>query len=101
MLRFQSSSIRNVALNGDLRYSVSNSKMPNYYESWTGLDGVAATATGVTPAYPAQAIRAMTFTGAGSAQRRVVGLDFGMTWNATNAISLSDQVDFSNVHQPG
>ena len=86
MLRFQSTSIRNVALNGDLRYSVSNSNMPNYYENFTGLDGV---------------IRSATLTGAASVQRRVVGLDYGMTWNATRTFSLSDQVDFSNVHQPG
>jgi hypothetical protein len=99
MLRFQSTSIRNLAMNGDLRYSVSTSKMPNYYESWTGLDGVNATTT--APIYPAQAIRAITLTGAGSAQRRVVGVDLGMTWNATDRITLSDQIDFSNVHQPG
>jgi hypothetical protein len=86
MFRFQSTSIHDIALNGDLRYSVSNANMPNYYENFTGLDGT---------------IRSATFTGAASAQRRVVGLDYGMTWNATRTISLSDQVDFSNVHQPG
>jgi hypothetical protein len=31
----------------------------------------------------------------------VVAIDYGMTWDATKAISLSDQVEFSNVHQPG
>jgi len=86
MFRFQSTSIRNVAVNGDLRYSVSNSNMPNYYENFTGLDGV---------------IRSATLTGAASVQRRVVGLDYGMTWNATRTFALSDLVDFSNVHQPG
>jgi hypothetical protein len=101
MLRLQSSSIRNIAMNGDLRYSISNSNLPNFYENWTGLDGVAATAAGVTPAYPAQAIRSATFTGNATAQRRVVSLDYGITWQATKTIALSDQVDFSNVHQPG
>jgi hypothetical protein len=101
MFRFQSSSIRNIAMNGDLRYSVSNSNLPNYYENFQGLDGVAATATGVTPAYPAQAIRSATFTGNATVQRRVVSLDYGITWQATKTIALSDQVDFSNVHQPG
>jgi hypothetical protein len=101
MFRFQSSSIRNIAMNGDLRYSISNSNLPNYYENWTGLDGVSATGTGVTPAYPAQAIRSATFTGNATVQRRVVGLDYGIVWQATKTIALSDQVDFSNVHQPG
>ena len=86
MFRFQSTSIRNIALNGDIRYSVSTANMPNYYENFTGLDGT---------------IRAATLTGNASAQRRMVGIDYGMTWNATRTITLSDAVDFSNVHQPG
>ena len=101
MLRFQSTSIKNIAMNGDLRYSVSKSTLANFYENWTGLDGVNATAAGVTPAYPAQAIRSATFTGAASAQRRVVAFDYGITWNAAKDFTFSDQIDFSNVHQPG
>ncbi len=86
VLRVQSDSLRNIALNGDFRYSLSNSSMPSYYENWTGLDGT---------------IRSATFTGATYAQRRVVAFDYGMTWDATKTITLSDDVDFSNVHQPG
>jgi len=86
MLRLQSTSVRNVAMNGDFRYSISNSTMPSYYEKWTGLDGT---------------IRSATFTGASYAQRRVVAFDYGMTWDATRPIQLSDQVDYSNVHEPG
>jgi hypothetical protein len=86
ILRLQSTSIKNVALNGDFRYSVGKSNLPNYYESFAGLDGV---------------IRSATETGVGIAQRRVVALDYGMTWNATKTISLADQVSYSNVHQPG
>jgi len=55
----------------------------------------------VTPAYPAQAIRSRRLPGNATAQRRVVSLDYGITWQATKTIALSDQVDFSNVHQPG
>ncbi len=84
--RFQSSSIKNIAMNGDVRYSISNSKLRNYYENFQGLD---------------TAIRNATFTGNALAQRRVVSLDYGITWQATKTIALSDQVDFSNVHQPG
>jgi hypothetical protein len=86
MLRFQSSSIKNIATNGDFVYSVSRSNMPNYYENFQGLDG---------------AIRSATFTGTTTAQRRMVSFDYGLTWEATKTISLSDQVNFSNLHQPG
>jgi hypothetical protein len=86
ILRLQSSSIRNIELNGDFRYSVGTSHLPNYYENLNGLDGV---------------IRSATTTGVGVAQRRVVALDYGMTWLATKTIELSDQVSYSNVHQPG
>ena len=101
MLRLQSSSIRNIAMNGDIRFTMADTNLPNYYENFQGLDGVAATGTGVTPAYPAQAIRSATFTGNATVQRRVVSLDYGIVWQATKTIALSDQVDFSNVHQPG
>ena len=86
MLRFQSSSIKNIAMNGDFRFTNSNSNLPHYYETWTGLDGV---------------IRSSTTTGIATAQRQVISLDYGITWEATKTISLSDQVDFSNSHQPG
>ncbi len=86
MFRFQSTSIKHVALNGDVRYSVGNTNLGSFYENWTGLDGT---------------IRSTTFTGSSTAQRRVAAIDYGMTWEATKTVSLSDQVDFSNVHQPG
>jgi hypothetical protein len=86
MLRFQSSSIKNIATNGDVRYNISNSNMPHYYENFQGLDG---------------SIRSATFTGSAVAQRRMVSIDYGLTWQATKTISLSDQVNFSNLHQPG
>jgi len=86
MLRFQSSSIKRLALNGDLRYTIANSNLANYYENFQGLDG---------------AIRNYTLTGNASVQRRMVSSDLGMTWLATRTISISEQFDFSNVHQPG
>ncbi len=86
MLRFQSSSIRNVAMNGDIRFTMARTNLPNYYENWTGLDGV---------------IRSSTLTGSADAHRQVLGIDYGMTWQATKKIALADQVDFSSVHQPG
>jgi len=85
MVRLQSTSIKNISLNGDFRYSVAKSKMV-YYENLNGLDG---------------AIRSATTTGFANAQRRVVAFDYGMTWRATKTISLEDQVSYSNIHQPG
>ena len=86
MLRFQSSSIRNVAMNGDIRFTMARTTLSNYYEHWTGLDGV---------------IRSSTLTGYADAHRAVLSIDYGMTWQATKKIALADQVDFSSVHQPG
>ena len=60
--------------------------LPNYYENFQGLDGT---------------IRSATFTGSTSAQRRMVNFDYGIIWLATKTISLSDQISFSNLHQPG
>ena len=99
--RFQSTSIKNVTMNGDLNYTKANMNLPNYYENFQGLDGMSATAVGVTPAYPAQAARSATFIGNASAKRAVVAGDFGFVWQATRAVSISDQIDYSNVHQPG
>jgi hypothetical protein len=86
IFRLQSTSIKNVALNGDIRFTNSNSNLPRYYENFNGLDGV---------------IRSATTTGVASTQRQVLAIDYGMTWQATSAISLADQVSYSNVHQPG
>ena len=83
---FQSSSIKDIVTNGDFRYTISNSSLANYYENFQGLD---------------TAIRSATFTGNATVQRRMVSADYGITWLATRTISLSDQVDFSNLHQPG
>jgi hypothetical protein len=85
-LLFQSSSIRNLALNGDLRYTVANGNLTGYYENFQGLD---------------KAIRNYTLTGNANAQRRMMSADYGMTWQTTAKLSLSEQLDFSNVHQPG
>jgi hypothetical protein len=84
--RFQSSSIKNLAMNGEVRYTQANMHLPNYYENFQGLDGL---------------IRKITYTGNASARREVVAADYGIVWQATNKVALSDQFDFSNAHQPG
>ena len=93
-LRLQSSSIKNVAMNGDIRYTDVNMSLPAYYDSFQGLT-TANVAKG-TPAY-----RSYVYTGAASAKREVMALDYGVTWAATKTVSVEEQISYSNVRQPG
>lgn len=86
VLRLQSSSIRNVAINGNARYTYGKMSLPNYYDAFQGLSGTT---------------REQIYTASGSAKRKVAAADFGAVWQATQAFSLADQFDFSNVQQPG
>ena len=73
-------------MNGNSSYTNANMNLPNYYENFQGLDGV---------------IRSATFTGSATAKREVVSADYGIVWQAMKTFSLSDQIDYSDVHQPG
>jgi hypothetical protein len=84
-LRFQSSSIKNIVMNGDISYTQADMKMPSYYENYTGLNG---------------AVVSNTITGVGSGHRAVASGDYGIIWQAMKNFSLSDQVDYSDAHQP-
>jgi hypothetical protein len=86
IFRLQSSSIKNISLNGDVRYTSSNMNLPNYYENLQGLDG---------------AVRNATFTGVATAKRKVASVDFGIVWQAMKTFSISEQIDYSDAHQPG
>ena len=86
VFRFQSSSMKNIMMDGDVRYTNANMNLPDYYENYQGLNGT---------------IRSLTFNGNASAKRKVIAVDYGIVWNATNAWQLSDQLTFSNVQQPG
>jgi hypothetical protein len=99
--RLQSTSIRNISMNGDFRYTSAKMNLPNYYDSYQGLSETAVkTGTpAVTTSY--YGIRSVTYLGAASAQRKVVAADYGVIWRATSSFSLADQAEFSNVHQPG
>jgi hypothetical protein len=84
--RLLSTSIKNVVMNGDLNYTKGNMNLPNYSENVQGLDG---------------SIRSISYSGYANAHREVVAADFGIVWQATPTISLSDQANYSSVHQPG
>ena len=86
IFRFQSTSLKNIAMNGDARYTQANMNLPNYYENFQGLDGT---------------IRSTTFTGNANAKRRVIAIDYGIVWDVTPSVHLSDQIVFSNEQQPG
>ncbi len=86
IFRFQSSSIKNVTMNGDFRYTNANMSLPSYYESYQGLNA---------------ATTSVTYTALASANRAVVSADYGFVWQATKKVSLSDQIDYSDLHQPG
>lgn len=85
-LHFQSSSIRNVSMDGDVRYTLGTMRLPNYYENAQGLNGL---------------IRSTTWSGYAQAHRSVLSADYGLVWQATNNFALEDQVDFFNSAEPG
>jgi hypothetical protein len=86
IFRLQSSSIRNVSMNGNIRYTNANMNLPNYYESFQGLSKTS---------------RQLTYAAAASAKREVMAFDYGIVWQLAKTVSLEEQVTYSNVHQPG
>jgi hypothetical protein len=86
IFRFQSSSIKNVSMNGDVRYTDAKMNLPFYYDNFQGL---------------AKTTRSQTYTATASAQRKVTAADYGIVWQATRNFDISDQATFSNVQQSG
>ena len=86
IFRLQSSSLKNVTMNGDVRYTRGTMHMPNYWEQFQGLSG---------------AVRQNYYAANGKANRTVIAVDYGIVWQATKKVALEDQVTYSNVHQPG
>jgi hypothetical protein len=86
IFRLQSSSIKNLSMNGDLRYTNANMNLANYYDSFQGL---------------AKTNRSIAYVGNANAKRKVIAADYGVVWQAMKNFSLEDQISFSNVHQPG
>ena len=86
IFRFQSSSIKNVTMNGNVRYTKANTSLPNYYDDFQGLAGTN---------------RETTYAANAHAKREAIATDYGVTWQALKKFSISEQIDYSNVHQPG
>jgi hypothetical protein len=85
--RFQSSSIRNIAMNGRIRYTGATSNVPNFDESFLGQDN--------------QGLRSWLITGTAKTKRVSVSGDYGLVWQISKKFSLSEQYDFWNYRQPG
>lgn len=86
--RFQSSDIPKVQMNGRLQYTGANMNLPDYFESFNGLESRVH-------------LRSATITGAGKAQRIAVTADFGFVLQVAQKLSVSEQYDFWNFKQPG
>lgn len=100
IFRLQSTSLKNIEMNGDIRYTKANMNLPNYYEAFNGLTvETSSTSKGVTTITPPESEN--SYGGYANAKRDVVAVDYGIVWHATKTVSLSDQVTYSDVHQPG
>jgi hypothetical protein len=86
VLRLQSASIKNLSINGNVRFTDANMHLPNYYDSYQGLNGTT---------------RELTYIGNANATRQVLAADLGAVWQTTSNFSLGDQISFSSMHQPG
>lgn len=85
--RLQSSDIKNIQINGNVRYTSANTNLPLYSEFFNGLETRTST-------------RAITVTGNGKARRLNVNADFGMVWQFAPRLSLSEQADYENWRIP-
>ncbi len=86
IFRLQSTSIKNVSMNGEFHYTSANMTLPSYYDFFQGLS---------------KTTRSMAYTGTATAKREAVAADYGIFWQVMPKFSLSEQIDYSLVHQPG
>ena len=85
-IRFQTSAVKDVSMNGNIHYTRGISDMPHYNESAQGLNG---------------AVRSVVWSGGhATAQRSVIGADYGFVWRVAPTVSLADQATYSSVHEP-
>lgn len=92
-VRFQSSALKNITMNGVVSYTKGNVDMPSYYEDVKGLS-TSSTAT--------TSVRESTYSGGyAKGDRAVFSLDYGIVWQASKTFNLADQVDYVYIQQPG
>ncbi len=86
IFRLQTTRIKNVSMNGEVRYTLGTMDLPNYYENVQGLTG---------------AIRTINYTGYARGHRAMFVANYGISWQVNNRFSLMDQVNYSSLQQPG
>lgn len=84
--RFQSSSIKNIQMNGEVRYTGGTMNLPSYNEYFNGLDNMGK--------------RVFDTTGYANGKRIDVSADFGIIWQISDKFSLADQYDFVDFREP-
>lgn len=84
--RFQSSIIKNIEMNGRVSYTGANMNLPNYVETFDGLDNMGK--------------QIISDTGFANAKHIAVAADYSILWQVSDRISLSEQFDFSNFREP-
>ncbi|HEY0306831.1 MAG TPA: hypothetical protein VGB94_01600 [Acidobacteriaceae bacterium] len=85
-IRFVSANIPKLHLNGNIRYTSGKMNVPNYYETFNGLESRVTT-------------RGYTITASPSAQRINVGADIGAVYELSRRFTLSEQFSFSAFRQ--
>jgi hypothetical protein len=91
IVRFQSTSIKNLIMNGQFSYSKMNLNIPIFSDNAWGL--LAGTAT-------AGATRDEYNSAVGSGKREVYNAEYGVIWEVTKDFDLEDQVTLSANGQP-
>jgi hypothetical protein len=90
VLRLQSASLKKISMNGDVRFTNAHMHLPNYHDSYQGLNNGAASAT-----------RSLTYLANANGRREVLASDFGVVWQTTERFSLAEQINYSTFRQPG
>ena len=84
--RFQSATIKNIQMNGDVRYTGGKMNLPDYNELFVGLDNMGK--------------RVFNTTGNANGKRIDVSADFGIIWQISDKFGLADQYDFLDFREP-
>jgi hypothetical protein len=92
IVRFQSTSIKNLIMNGQFSFSRMNMNMPSFMDNAWGL--LAGTAT-------AGATRDEYNSAVGTVKREVYNAEYGVIWEVAKNVDLEDQVTLSANGQPG
>jgi hypothetical protein len=86
-LRFQTTALKSITMNGEAEYTLGNSDMPAYYESAQGLNG---------------SVRSVIWNGGyASVNRYSFGVNYAISWKVARTVTLTDHVNYLSVAEPG